>query len=75
MANDCTSLVIEHLQDHTFTAASDGRHESDYKLYPIVVNCFNADIGCIENTFGYSNFGWKFHRSKFFLILNVFGNF
>lgn len=61
MANDCISLVIEHLQDHPFAAASDGRHESDYKLY--LSNYFNVDLG-VSNTVGDFQFWMEIPQEK-----------
>lgn len=50
MAHDRTSDVVKLLQEAPFSAACDGSHESDYKLYPIIVNYFNPNLGIIEST-------------------------
>lgn len=43
LANDCTSIIIksfkeEALKEEAFSAAYDESHESDYKIYPIVIS-------------------------------------
>nr|XP_042899054.1 uncharacterized protein LOC122269520 [Parasteatoda tepidariorum] len=50
MAMDRTSEIIKYLQEQAFTAACDGSHEADYKLYPVVVSYFNVDLQRIEST-------------------------
>ena len=35
MARETSSAIVKLLQNRQFSAASDGSHESDYKLYPI----------------------------------------